>query len=93
MKLKNLVEPDKQLVPTDSKFKGFSFVKRNAQSPKNSQKLSSESEVNLSPKRNSSKFSDNLDRNAQKRAQLAKLWVNLNKYLASPKKYGSTDFN
>lgn len=85
--LKQLIDPDNQSVPIDSSFKGFSFIKRSALSPKNKhQPVHKEKVLSLSPKNSIYKFNSEADKNIQKRVQLAKLWINLNKDLKSPVK-------
>ena len=86
--LKDLVDPDKQSVPIDGRFQGFSFVQRSVLSPKGySKKQFSPKVASSSPKESSwLKYQKNIDKNAQKRAELARLCLNLNKYLASPNK-------
>jgi Golgi nucleoside diphosphatase len=72
--LKQLIDPDKQSIPTDSSFKGFSFIKRSALSPQNNPRPSYKEEVlSLSRKNNDYKLKSDPDKNIQKRVQLAKL--------------------
>jgi Golgi nucleoside diphosphatase len=72
--LKKLIDPDKQSIPTDSKFKGFSFIKRSALSPQNNPRPNYKKEVlSLSRKNNDYKLKPDPDKNIQKRVQLAKL--------------------
>ena len=97
--LKKLIDPDKQIVPIDQDLKGFSFIEKSELSAKVKKKSINKKNVfSLSPKSKSywiqtffvlfkySRFSIvQTDNNAEKRAKLAKLWINLNKYLLSPK--------
>jgi hypothetical protein len=72
--LKQLIDPDNQSVPIDSSFKGFSFIKRSALSPKNKHgPVYKEKVLSLSPKNSIYKFNSDVDKNIQKRVQLAKL--------------------
>jgi Golgi nucleoside diphosphatase len=72
--LKQLIDPDKQSIPTDSSFKGFSFIKRSALSPQNNPRPNYKKEVlSLSRKNNEYKLNSNPDKNIQRRVQLAKL--------------------
>jgi Golgi nucleoside diphosphatase len=72
--LKQLIDPDKQSIPTDSSFKGFSFIKRSALSPQNNPRPNYKEEVlSLSRRNNDYKLSSEPDKNIQKRVQLAKL--------------------